>query len=312
MDLPSDLSDEDRAFCMGLLERIFLKSENDLDGFLDAQVPLISRLIRLFKNPEAQAHILTAFSDPVRLQLLKLLPAAYRVSISTVCTDQGVWTHLFPLLSESKQNTILKKFYRQNPDLYEFLKTLTPLTTLHPSGLQVDIKRVTSKTLSPKEAQRFLNLVISPDFSAKDILKEAKALTKSLDPEVIHQLLLELIRQFNMQGLPLSSPANCLAYIKFFELIFYFDDVIPDLHLHLKRPYDRVIIGLSQLSGHEWVLKVLGQFHAAAIHGILTLLSRHSQLSSLEKRSQYSKLFSVLKSYHLESNSKALRLFFGG
>jgi hypothetical protein len=312
MDLPSDLSDEDRAFCMGLLERIFLKSENDLDGFLEAQLPLISRLIRLFKNPEAQSHILTAFSDPVRLQLLKLLPAAYRVSISTACTDQGVWTHLFPLLSNSKQNTILKKFYRQNPDLYAFLKTLNPPTTLHPSGLQVDLKPLTSKTLSPKEAQRFLNFVISPDFSAKDILKEAKALTKTLDPEVIHQLLLELIRQFNMQGIPLSSPANCLSYIKFFELVFYFDDIIPDLQLHLKRPYDRVIIGLSQLSGHEWVLKVLGQFHASAIHGMLTLLSRHSQLSSLEKRSQYSKLFSVLKSYHLESTSKALRSFFGG
>jgi hypothetical protein len=308
----SQLSSEDQYFCAHFLEQVLLHSHTNLDGFSDNHLNLIVHLLRSFTNTSVQYRILAALSDPLRHQILPQLTATQRTAIALACDDKYVLSAIFPTLALAKQNMVLKKFYRSQPDLYQFLKTLPRPSTTHQGTLKVTPQTVSHETISPKEAQRLLQMLLSKEIGIKLIIKEAKLLTKSVDPQVTHELLLEIVRLFCVQGINLDSPANCLIYIKFFDFIFYFEDILPDFHGYLKRPYDSVIIGLSRLSDASWIFKVLSQFHSSAILGILTLLSRHGQLSSLEKRTQYSKLFSIIKSQHQDSDSASVRSFFGG
>lgn len=305
-------SAEDQRFCADFLDQVLLQSRKDLDGFLDSQVDLIVQLIRSFTNAGIQFRIVSALSVPLRQHILPRLTAAHRTAIAMACDDKPVFSDLFPTLALAKQNAVLKKFYRSQPDMYHFLKGLSLTPTTLQGTLKVTPKAVSHETISPKEAKRLFQMIISRDIATQAIIKEAKLLTKSVDPHTTHELLLEIVRLFTVQGIALDSPANCLVYIKFFDFIFYFEDIFSDVHGYLKRPYDLVIIGLSRLADASWVFKVLTQFHASAIFGILSLLSRHHQLSSLEKRTQYSKLFTVIKSHYQDTDSLSVRSFFGG
>jgi hypothetical protein len=243
------------------------------------------------------------FSDPT--QLVELDPP----QIQTAAL-------FFPLVLEKSFKQLF--FERLDPDTQlDFLETLpeSELSYLLP----VDEEETVQEASEPKPQEKtpeslrqlFMDLIGLIQDSTLSPAKAHSLAKKKVG--ILHEtqqtsLAKALISQLIALNIPINTPQNFGAYLRFYMILNLFSPKHPAIAKAMIPLIEKTILALNSLPNKQWVIKVLDQLPVGIIEFIIRRLQAYEKVTNFEKRMMYCKLLLDIRDQSKEIPTKALHL----
>lgn len=303
------LNQEQLKFSAEFLRHVFVDNKTYNQPLSQLEIDTVRSIFLAVPTTEMKLNLLNGLNHQNQFSLIAGLTDTQVDQLFDYYDNLIVLKSVIKTINESRLKVILQKLYQNNKEKYHELKQALDQTISIVEGVIIT-KSSELNLLIEADIERLIKAFLSPKLVIKQMNQLSKRIEKKYEKEQLETLVSTLIEQFNHLKIGLRNAQEFSNHLKFYQFLFPFFRLYPNLTERLKINIHQLILSLHQLPNLNWVFKVLDQLPVPVIEMVIKQLRLHERIREFEKRNIYCKLLKNIEENLKRSSAENVKQAF--